>query len=721
MPEFALSRKVEGVEIVTSGSLVCPSPELCDIQKARRAVETYREYVHRHCEDHFLGDFQGATEEAERNLGLNCFYFDHKYVYGNRTLTPYPFWEIHSFIAEDEWNEDDLEERVPIPQKTFARLPNAADRRPGEARSMKQVELPRQCEKTSIGARAYTVFISKREYFVNGESNYPIMMRSATALNSRDSLLKILRRSTVARTIQRLYGIDLIKCWKCGESTQVPRSAKRCCPTCGEKKKIRIQAISLIDPTRGAGGTGKDSITFRWATKGDAGQADLLPVDDPNYNPFGGGEEGDEEEDAGDGDDAAYSVRAVGLRTEMTGQRPRLYQLDDIQTEDNSDTHEKRLKIIKRFDEAVRQVEFGGRVMVYNTRKYIDDFAGKIGQEPLRGMFHTLHRRVYWATDEPDNPPYVVAGMRYYYPVKGTGRPALDARQVDLYERQMIERTFSAEYLNDPTDEKRATFKRKDFRIVDVNDPVAIKTAFGFNPIEILYGLGRNVSPEEERELALLGLSIQAYNFWDPAGKEEQSKRGDDTFGVGLRVTRYGGVVVTWMAAGQWPSTETWNQVERGNAYNRPRWSDYEMGVDEKNCKPSFQKWLRDRGEALAGITPMIPMHWSHMPKSTKLGRIEKMETWTSNGDFFILSNAAPPDLIEKYISQWVGLGVAAHDDGPDATSRGIKYFMQATYQKPPSEAAPAATHTLAGGVPWSLLKGLGTPSRPKSWGETPS
>src|SRR3977135_2201092 len=119
------TREVEGGQIVTSGSLTCPAPELCDIQKGHVASETYREYVHRHCQDHLLGDFQGATEDAERNLGLNCFYFDHKYIWLNASITPYPFWEIHAFIAEWTWNEDDLEERVRLSDRTFKMLPRA--------------------------------------------------------------------------------------------------------------------------------------------------------------------------------------------------------------------------------------------------------------------------------------------------------------------------------------------------------------------------------------------------------------------------------------------------------------------------------------------------------------------------------------------------------------------------------------------------------------------
>ncbi len=704
----------EDRDIVTSGSLVCPAFDRCD----RQPGEGYSAYVRRHSEDHNLGEF-GLLEDAERNLGVWCFYYFHKYIFGNKTLLPQPFYELHAFIAHDEWNEDDLQERVPINQKVFGlgRIPDAADRRPGDVRSMKQIEVPRQCEKTSIGSNAYSLFISLHEYYVSNERVYPIMIRSETAQNARDSLAKIRAKAIRGRHIKRLYGVRLIRCAKCLERSHVSMKAVIACPACGATTRLKVQEIAIVDPSVGAGGTGKDSVTFRWATNiAEVGQAVVavpktLAEIELDYDP-----DSDDFDPAIEDEEAAYSVRAVGLKTALMGQRPRLYILDDIQSEDNSDTHEKRMKIEARFDEAKRQVEFGGRMFVFNTRKYVSDFAGKISVEPLRSLFHTLHRRVYWETDEEDAPPYVVAGMRYYYQIDGDGNRTLDDKEVADLERQMIEREFAAEYLNDPTDEKRATFKRRDFQILNVDDQVAYQRI----PIEVRYGRGRPLTPDEEDELARQNLTIQAWNFWDPSGKEEQSKRGDDTFGVAIRLDRYGAIYIAGLAAGQWSATKTWDEVDRLNSWNRPTWNDYEMGVDEKNCKASFQKWLRDQFDK-SGMTPSIPMHWSHMPKSTKMGRMEKVESWTSNGDFYILSDAGLGDagIIEKYIGQWLALGRNAdHDDGPDATSRGVKYFMNRTYQRPTDHEAAGGDMSLTSGVPWAMVKGFGHTPQPKRWGE---
>lgn len=723
-----MEREVEGRRIVTSGSLACPTFDGCD----KLPGEKYSTYVRRHCVEHNLGEFD-SLEDAERNLGLWCFYYDHKYIFGNSTLCRQPFYEIHAFLAIDEWNEDDLEERVPITQKTFARIPDLADRRPGDVRRMKQLEVPRQCEKTSIGVNAYSIFRSKHEYYVNGDRNFPFMIRTETQQNARDSLAKIRAKAKGGKNIKRLYGVKLLRCGKCFESAHVAMAAEDKCPACGNTSKLRVQAIALIDPTRGAGGTGRDSVTFRWTTNTAevggvlrAATSTLAAKTGEDYDPSLDDDEFEPEEED---EEAVYSIRAVGLGSKLTGQRPRYYTLDDVQTEDNSKTHEMRMKLIMRFDEARRQVKFGGSMLIIDTRKYVNDFAGTISVEPLRSLFHTLHRRAYWSTDEPDNAPYVISGTKYYYPVDGRGTATLDADELDKLWRQFGDRTFCTEFLNDPSAEKGATFKRADFHIIDVTDPAQ----FNLLPIEVRYGLGKQLTVPEQQELTDKNLRVDAHNWWDPRGGDGPKVRGDDDFGVGTRLNRYGtALFVTCLSAGQFNETEIWDEVERLNAYNRPRWSDYELGVDERSCKAAHQKWLRDRSEVL-GFAPSIPMHWSKMPKSGKTDRMKRMEVFTVHttrndhtkgfeSGFFILSDAGGTDkeLVNKYVSQWIAIGRNTdHDDGPDATSRGIQHFMNRTYTAPPKKTEEEI-RTLSGGVQWKTLRGLGIPTPSKSWGDTP-
>lgn len=684
-----ITREVEGRLYVVSGTKVCPSRELCDVTplgiKSPTEGPEYEAYVHRHCLDHDLGTFD-TLEDAERNLGVWCFYFSHKFVWGNPEILPEPFYELHAFIADATWNEQDLEQRLPHEQRTY-RLPDAADRRPGEERQMQQLEVPRQLQKTSMGARAHTVFEHLHEYFINGRGNYRTIIRSATGKNTRDTLSIIRRMATKSTKIRALYGIWMLKCRACTAVTPTHDRSLVACPTCGEEKKTQIRRISLVNETRGAGGLGTDMVSFRWLT--DADDADAI---------------------------AAYSVWVAGLETETTGQRPDRMKWDDPQTEKNSRTVEMRMKIHERFDDSVRQLQFGGKLLVLDTRKYVDDFAGKITKEPLVSLFYSMHRKVRWRTDEPDNAPYVVDGFRYYYPIKGTGERALDAKKVDQLERQMSERNFSAEYLNEPLDASKALFKREHFKVI----PRAQA------PVEVRYGLGSEMTPSEQNELSAFNVKIVAYNSCDPSGKEEQSTTGDDTFIVGLRTDRYGAVYITYLSAGKWPSSKVWDEIAKANAYNRPQFTDYEMPASELHVRSSFDKWTRERSEKLSVATGepatfIVPIKWSHMPKSTKHSRIEVFEQWTSTGRFFILEDAASPELLEKYIGQWVGYLVSDHDDGPDATSRLSKWLIAQAYRKPVEEEAKTEVSVENGvaRVPMSMIHELATQDEPGGlWGQ---
>jgi hypothetical protein len=610
-----------------------------------RADESYEDYVARHSADHGLPAFANA-EDAERNFGLNCFYAFDKYIWKNPTLTPYPHWEIHEFIANWVWNEEDLEQRVPHAQRNFA-IPPADARRPGEARRFKQAELPRENMKTSIGARAYPVYRQLREHFIMGRDSYRVVIRSATATNSVDTLNIIERMTSGSRNLKRLYGVWIAKCYECQETLQC-QERPLICPSCNMAygRKTKWRRIGLVNDARGSGATGQNQLSFRWLT--DTDDVDAV---------------------------APYHFKAAGLETETTGWRPDLYVWDDPQTEKNSNTPEKRAKIFEKFDGSVRELEFSGQLLVYNTRKFVDDFAGQISKEPLVSLFFSMHRKARWPTTAPDAMPFVLRGYRYYFPVKGNGERALDEQALDALELQMVERKYSAEYLNEPIDPKRALFKREHFKILDVNKPEDLRRI----PDEVLFGLNREIAPNEQRSLETRGLRIYAYNAIDPSGKADQSMKGDETAIVGLRVDRYGAIYITYIAGGQWSDDVMWNEAYKSARYNRPIEINYEMGVDELHARSSYEKWSRDKSDEL-GVKIILPITFDHMPKSSKWTRIEQMVQWTKGGNFYILSNAAEPAVIEKYISQWLHYQATDHDDYPDATSRMLANLLRNTY-----------------------------------------
>jgi len=650
MPDFA-TREVEGHVFVTSGILTCPDPDLCDVLPTDGVVEDGRPpeaYVRRHAREHGLGEF-ATLEDAERNLGVWCFYYFDKYIWGNPELHPYPHWEIHSFINEPEWSETDLQHRVPLDRrKNKSYLPVASKRRTGEYRRFKQVEVPRQCQKTSIGARANPVYRSIRQYFVEGRRNYRIIIRSATGKNTKDTLEVIRRMSRKSAEIVRLYGIWQMRCTKCPELQQHAVKVASC-PKCNAR--VFYRRISLVDNRQGSGSAGRDQLSFRWLTD----SADAV---------------------------AAYSIWVAGLKTTTTGQRPDYYIWDDPQTEENSRTVEMRRGIMDRFDGSVRELQFGGEMLVLDTRKYINDFCGKIADEPLASQFFSLRREVRWRTEEPDNPPWVVDGWRYYYPLRGDGQRALDAKEVKGLRTQ---RTYSAEYMNNPVDEESAKFKRSHFIMVSRSEdpkdwPDGQKELL---PMEIRYGLGRPITTIQQMQLDDQRVRINAKNSCDPAGDGQQKKTGDDSFIVATRQDRYGKIYVTRLAAGHWDSTGLWDQIEAASTYNGADFTDYEMPASEIHIAEGRDKWLRDRTEEEAnGGRPFTnpSIIFEHMPKSSKDSRIDQMVSFMP---IYIVDDAASPDLIEKYIMQWIARGNEDHDDGPDATSRLIKYFRTRQYRKP--------------------------------------
>lgn len=652
------TRVVEGHVIVTSGTQVCPSSDLCDVTplgiKSPCEGPEYQAYVRRHAKDHMLGEFD-TFEDAERNLGLNCFYFFHKFIWENNELVPLPHWEIHAFVAESEWSETDLQHRTPLPRrKQKGYLPSVGQRRTTEYRRFKQVEVPRQCQKTSTGARAYPVYRSLREYFVNDRRNYRIIVRSATGKNTRDTLDIVRRMARRGPKIGKLFGVWLMRCGKCGYTEQVSQKLTQC-PHC-EAVQVHHRRLALIDNSQGSGSTGRDQLSFRWLTD----SSDAV---------------------------AAYSMWVAGLKTTTTGQRPDLYIWDDPQTTENSRTVEMRLAIADRFEQSVDELQFGGEMLVFDTRKYMNDFCGKTVEEPMATQFFSLRREVRWRTDEPDNPPYVVDGWRYYYPIRGNGERALDAKEVASLRKK---RNFSAEYMNNPLDEESQKFKRDDFVIVSRSDD---RSQWGANqtaalPIEICYGLGREITPSEQEEMNRQRVRINAMNSVDPATDGAQRKKGDDNFLVATRLDRYGKIHITKLAAGHWGSKRRFDEIEKASTYNRAQFTYYEMPVDEDSIEAAFDKWVRDTSERVSEamgkpVTVRPPMKFGRMPKSGKDERIDQVEMFLP---IYILDDAADPDLIEKYISQWVGRGVEDHDDGPDATANLVPFFGAPRWRAPEEE-----------------------------------
>lgn len=672
------SRTIEAKFIVTSGSTECPSPDCCD----RRDNERHETYIRRHARDHQLGEFaQGAAGllDAERNLFLNCFYFAAKYGLGNHSITPYPFWEHCVFMVEWSFHPDDLEQGVPRDQRTW-KLPTYEQMRAGRiTKRFKKIEKPRGSLKTSIG-RAYITWRLIRAYFVEGNPAYRVLVISAASRIGRAQWFKPLKQLWASGPhITRLFGAYEFTCDTCGVRQTVPHALRpglddcpRCaaerhkfvacagcddkryhregenreaerphCGECGQAKyacetgarigdRVRCRQVGIM--TKGSSGI--DSISLRWTVI--ANDATRIGMAVENFQ-FG------------------------GVGTELTGQRFDLVMADDLSTDKNSYS----LPLRQEVEETVSQVRAQldrGQFILSCTRKHLEDFAGKIEDKsgPLFEQFHILSRRASWLNRETGE-------TIYYWPIDAEGKPRLDEKKLAEELHGNSERFFYSEYMNEPQDPTKSSFKSEWFEPID-DEQV---------PAPVLWGLGRDYTDEELRLIREQGIVVDSVLYVDPAGHEEQKARNDRTALFGIRV--YLGIVyVVLLRSMQGSDSREKEEIYNAAMYLRPRRIRYERKLNEKRdgLENGFANFCREKSfeltRALARpVTVHLPMDF--VAPSTivsKRDKIEKTEPLWRAGRVKILRSADPSGLeLARCRDQYVGLGITTHDDYPDAGS----------------------------------------------------
>jgi hypothetical protein len=637
---------IESREIVLDGSTTCPRPEWCD----RKDGEEMEAYVRRHAREHEM-DFpsQTAIEDLERNLTMYCGYYGHKYTIGNKTLTPYPFWEIHEFVFNWEFHPDDLEMQLwdeddPAVASGYTfELKPADERLPGIYKRFKEVELPRGCQKTSIVSKAYVTMSQLRQRFIFDKIYHRIIITSATTTLTEGVTNALETLWAKNQRIKKLFGVNryrtryvagreaFVQCDLHGECVSKMQQGTRKPAVCCSRATWTIPPVQdnlLLGRDSIYGGKTRNTISCRWVK--------------------------DSEEASGM---TAFSVLYAGIKTETQGQRADEYIFDDGNTKKNSKNDTLRAQVTECFEEQVNQLDPHGRFIVCNTRQHLHDFGGKIKTPEYRRLFHILHRRARFI--DP-----VTGREKAYYAKDGLGRERYSLRVLDDMALLKPEAEMWSEYQNCPRDPKKKVFSRGDFQIVDLDDPRV--------PIEVRYGLGSALTQAQQAELAQQRVTIKAYNTSDLAGKEEQSVKGDSTWVGGHRFDRYGNWWIVYLAFGQWDSDETWRQQYLAWLYNRPIAHDYELPSSELHVRGSFEKWKADASRDM-GIPITMMIDFAHMPKAGKPSRIEALTPWTKNKRIYVLSNveARPRKVL---LDQFHDYPQADHDDGPDMVSRCLRY-----------------------------------------------
>jgi hypothetical protein len=273
--------------------------------------------------------------------------------------------------------------------------------------------------------------------------------------------------------------------------------------------------------------------------------------------------------------------------------------------------------------------------------------------------------------------------------VKGTGDPGYTRDVIDEIYDVSAERDFWAEMMNWPLDPAKAVFRQEDFQIVP----------FERAPIEIRAGLGHAVTDDELHELMQANRKVRSFVHCDPAGKEQQSKLGDDTAIVGLRQDNEGGLWAVYLRAGQWTSDRVWDELYLAHCYVRGDFVDYESPSSELHLHNSLDHW-ESRRSIEAGEPVRLPVKFDHLPKTSKASRVEQLQLFTKHKKFHILSNAADPKEIDKFIGQFTGWLVTTHDDYPDAASRVLRFVQAPTFRRAQEiTEKPASTRVDANGV----------------------
>jgi hypothetical protein len=613
----------EGHEIVLNGSRICPHPELCDIREG----ESLEKYARRHARDHHLDPRDSAPfEDIERNLSLYCLYFIHKHEIGNWSLTPYPFWSTHEFVSNWRYHEDDLEMRLWSDDDPLAPDDCTFELKPYSER-LRAWCSEHQRENCDGDYRRFMELEIPRGAQKTSTVGKALVTQEhlrAYFIDKNPNFRVINISATTTLTEGVTLGLELI--WERNRNIKRLFGKDHC-----NSKGVVVGRDSIY------GKKGKNYLQLRWLSDAD---------DSSGMAPF--------------------SVLYGGVGTEACGQRADLYIFDDGSTKKNSRTDIQREKVKEGFVEQVKQLDPNGRFIVNNTRKHLDDFGGLIKTPAYRKRFWIMHRRAEWV--DP-----VSKETKYFYPADGRGTPKYDAVNLAEIHDLSEERDFWSEMMNWPMDPKKALFKREHFQIIHPD------TA----PIEIKYGLGRELTSEERAELDRAKLRIVGYNLFDPAGKERQSLHGDDNASVSVRVDRYGRLFFTRLRSGKWASNEVWQEIETADAYNHPVLTDYEMPASELHIENAWKFYLANRNaeRSQVGLPPLyIPVNFEGLPKSSKPSRIESLHQWAKNGWIFILANAAPEAAeIQKFVRQFLEYLITGHDDYADAASRIVRFLRRPT------------------------------------------
>lgn len=157
------------------------------------------------------------------------------------------------------------------------------------------------------------------------------------------------------------------------------------------------------------------------------------------------------------------SIDTAGIETSKTGKHYDIIIFDDLVSEKNITTPELMQKVKEVYRKYLSVLKPGGTVLLIGTRWHHGDLYGTIvaEEEERAKLAQPPVFRVYKRQAE------VTTGDKTLYPFSIMGPQSLTKDRLQLLKTQQGSAVFSALYQNDPTDDKDAKFKLKDFAFYD--------------------------------------------------------------------------------------------------------------------------------------------------------------------------------------------------------------------------------------------------------------
>jgi hypothetical protein len=372
-------------------------------------------------------------------------------------------------------------------------------------------------------------------------------------------------------------------------------------------------------------------------------------------------------DDAETSGEATVSFMIAGVTTTTVGQRWDLVVLDDLVTPANSRTPEQRMKVKGQIADLRKQLDGQGEVVYFNTPHNASDASAQIDHEQGH-EYHILHRPAAWTNSDTGE-------VELYWQRNALGRPVWDATRIEEERKQP---DFHSQVMLRAKSEEDVLFTKDMFKIIDP------ATA----PIEIRYGLGCDISPEQQLELDRERARISAWGFVDPCGGERATADGDDTAMIGIRLDRFGNIYFVHVNGGKWNANQEHEGMFSLWLRSRATFIEYEVsGAHSQHVKQTYSDFQSRKSFELNRVISM-PIVWTNAASGNRISKLKRQQNmfpFASTGRVYILSDAGPQEKIDTLVDQYVDLGYVNHDDYADASSRILSYI------RPPSFAEAAA------------------------------